>query len=767
MAEVGEITETTNLSRMEMRLGGCGGVYFQAAGGELKIHFMKMDILDAKQEMRLVLIAPDRQVLADFWIHGTGASGKVMQQVDISYQVEYPGIYGLFITSSNDRYGERAYWGFTTNCPKYLIETSRGHKDARHQEPLVLGNPEQQLSITYMPAKDVNTINITGTRETAMVKVFDGDYSELAREKTDENGNVELKVKNEFNVVPWHIELPAMSGTVEADGLTRWFLNSIYGHASLWTDNPDSWFDFYTNRKLLTPYSVKVHIPENGKQDIKFTVHSEGGAVKNVQLSLEFPEGTEPFTSLSQEEIEVKPGEFKDVILACKPSSEIQECRLRATCGNFTTYSTVTVLPGEKEQDYAFDIPLELTPYCHENERFAYYPNYPVFLEPYFDMKNRPFMISGNKIMSFRNGQWTGADIPTNDNLTWKFNNTKIAFDNDNWVYVLITKKDNSNWLAYSSDEGVSFKTVQIPFKGECDIEQFTGHNTLAHPPVVAVHWQNQERDPKYFWRVVNDFYLVVTKKVGKDIVIDKHLKVTDKSIGIAALHSGIPGTIVSYGNKTHLIWAEVSDPEDKSIEGVPTFAATYDYGTQTLSNPALIGFGPPANDIHNTPCITIDSMGFLHAMIGTHGSSFRYARSLASNSTSKGWTESRSVGSKLSQTYIGMICDKNDRLHMVFRLWRDARPDFPEGFMAGMAIMSKDALADEWDEPRYILRSPLTDYSVFYHKFGIDRTNKFYLSYDYYTTYWFYRNDQMGSRRCLIMSPDGGISWQMAPDWK
>jgi len=57
----------------------------------------------------------------------------------------------------------------------------------------------------------------------------------------------------------------------------------------------------------------------------------------------------------------------------------------------------------------------------------------------------------------------------------------------------------------------------------------------------------------------------------------------------------------------------------------------------------------------------------------------------------------------------------------------------------------------------------PFSEYSVFYHRLTIDRRGRLFLSYDYWSTYWFYRTDHRGSRRALLMSPDGGDTWKLA----
>ena len=124
---------------------------------------------------------------------------------------------------------------------------------------------------------------------------------------------------------------------------------------------------------------------------------------------------------------------------------------------------------------------------------------------------------------------------------------------------------------------------------------------------------------------------------IGEPILLSK------SCIGLST-HSGAPSSIVSRGSKVHVVWAEATDPEEK-VPGVPTYVVTYDRETKTLGKPALIGYGPPANDIHNTPSITMDSRGYLHALAGTHGRPFQYARSLKPNDSGAGWTEAVPTG--------------------------------------------------------------------------------------------------------------------------
>ena len=60
------------------------------------------------------------------------------------------------------------------------------------------------------------------------------------------------------------------------------------------------------------------------------------------------------------------------------------------------------------------------------------------------------------------------------------------------------------------------------------------------------------------------------------------------------------------------------------------------------------------------------------------------------------------------------------------------------------------------------LIVSPFSEYSVFYHRLTIDHIGRLFLSYDYWSTYWFYRTDHRGDRRALMMSPDAGDTWKL-----
>jgi hypothetical protein len=60
------------------------------------------------------------------------------------------------------------------------------------------------------------------------------------------------------------------------------------------------------------------------------------------------------------------------------------------------------------------------------------------------------------------------------------------------------------------------------------------------------------------------------------------------------------------------------------------------------------------------------------------------------------------------------------------------------------------------------LIVSPFSEYSIFYHRLTIDRLGRVFLSYDYWSTYWFYRTDHRGTRRSVLMSEDAGATWKL-----
>jgi len=759
------------------RWGGCGGVYFLASPGSFWVDVEKQDLnrFGRRTHLRAILVGPDRRVVSEQWLPDDGkAKGQgegPVQRVRLATTISRQGVYGLNITATEDRYGQDFVWGFRTNCPRYLVETSRGHRDARHEEPLVLCNAEAAGEVCFMPGQAAISMEVTGLpMGIGALSVYDAQGERLGALPVDSEGNAAhtFSAGAHRTAVPWRLHLPKFRGTVQIDGVTRWSAREGgMANLSLWTPQQESWFPFLENRWLLTPYRRVVYAEIGETGVVTFHVHNNAPVQKRIALNLEFAEAFPGWAELSTEAVTLAANEAAPVSVQYRvpATGDAWTCYLRVTPVHdpeFSTYSTLELRCGVAPAARPIPMPHVLSPYEHENEQFGYLPSYPLDSQPYFDLKNLPVMAADSGVTVWQGNVWTEVNrVHATDRGPVRFSPSisKVAFDRDNGMY-LIGQQKGVNVLLHSRDGGRSFMSSPIPGRGTFDIEQFSGHNQPEGPPPFA-RFMLTAKDPKVFWRRVNDLHLFLPERTEKRrLTVGDPVLVSKNCIGIS-MHSGIPSSIVSREDKVHVAWGEATDPE-KEVPGVPTFVATYDRGAGTLSQPVLVGYGPPANDVHNTPCITMDSRGFLHVLVGTHGRAFRYARSLQPNDATGGWTETTDIGFGLRQTYVGLVCGRDDTLHLVFRLWRTDTTYFPASSYATLSYMSKPP-GKPWSEPRPLIVAPFSEYSIFYHRLTIDRQGSLFLSYDYWSTFWFYRMDHRGTRRALLTSADAGSSWKLA----
>ena len=753
------------------QFGGCGGVYFLASPGELWVEVEKRDLnRRGATHLRAILVGPDRHVLVEEWLADDGrekGSGPgPVQRVRLETPVLREGVYALNITVTTDRYGMDTAWGFRTNCSRYLVETSRGHRDAPHEEPLVLLTPGVSGDVCFLPQVGEFAVEASGLTAGALT-LYDPQGKEAGVLTVSEKGEASGTFRNDTAAAPWRLHFPKFKGVVQIDGVTRWAEGEGgFENLSLWTPHAESWFNFHDNRWLLTPYRCTVYADAGAEGRVVFSVHNNAPGARKVALGLEFP-GDRPWSvELPAREVTLGPDEAIEVALRYRVPAEgdTWTCHLRATpVGGtaFSTYSTLELRRGTAPAAEAIPIPHVLRPYNHENERFGYLPDYPLTNEVYFDVNNQPVITSGSAITLRRGNSWheiTSARNSDGEERPFRLAMSKVAFDQANGIYTIAIQDEEPVFL-HAPDGATAFRAYRIPGEGRFDIEQFSGHNLSGNPPAFIRNTLTAT-DPKVFWRRVNDLVLFVPEKTQDGgISIGNPIPLSNKSIGLSS-HSGIPSSVVSRGRNVHVAWGEATDPE-KKVPGVPTFVATYDRETGGVSEPAFVGYGPPANDVHNSPCITMDSQGYLHVLVGTHGRTFKYARSLEPNNAGGGWTQPENIGPGLRQTYVGLVCDQDDTLHLVFRLWLSDTAYFPASSFGSLAYMSKRP-GEPWSEARPLIIAAFSDYSIFYHRLTIDRKGGLFLSYDYWSTYWFYRTDHRGSRRALITSPDQGATWKM-----
>jgi hypothetical protein len=783
---VAEPTTTNDESGFTPWIGGHGGLHLFAQPGDLEVEIVAT-AFDEKfpdrgwpstsvTEIDAILAAPDREVVAETTgsvLEDPTASKEGDAVMTFSTRVERPGVYVVNVTAAVDQKGTNVAWSARTNCDEFLIETATRHGQP---EPIVLRDPDRSETVWFQPTDHETNIDVSGL-PTSTDEVTLNDRSGAVIETLSvENGSTSTtipKTDGWREQAPWGLQLPNARGKIHVDGVTRW-PNDDDPSADmvLWTTSPDQWLSLEPNRWLLRPYRRQVYGTPGESDSQTFTVLNNGSGTRRFDLNLVKP-GQSWDVSLSDSSLELDANEEGTVTLDFAfPASANQERRavleISPTEADVSTYASLTA-STERAEAKPLTTPLELEPYRHENAKFGYRADYPTSWEKYTDLDNRPSVRVPGGIETLREGEWRRTDFAeTVESDTAAFegtpfeldrSNTKIAFDADNDIY-LVGRTANRAALLHSSDGGRSFTAYDLGRRGSFDIEQFSGHNVPDRPPTLLRSVETG-RDPDNHWRRFFDLEVIPVQKENGRLSVGDPVLLADTSIGVSG-HSGVPSAVVSRDGIAHVIWGETTDPEEDA-PGVPAYVQSYDRERQELlGSPELIGYGKPANDIHNRSSITMDSEGYLHALAGTHGEPFQYARSKSPNTAHEGWTEAEPVGEGLHQTYIGLVCDDADTLHLAYRLW--IYDDYPIDHHAVLAYQRKPA-GESWTEPRQLVVSPFGGYSVFYHRLTIDRQDRLHLSYDYWSSFRFYRHDYpatAGHHRTTMMSSDGGDTWEL-----
>ena len=744
--KISPVTDLKSPDEVPFRIGGGGGMHFFVEKGKLEIDFFAARVA----AVRVILYSPDREILADAWL--PPVRKFTASKITISADDLPVGLYAMAVFSPQDQYGERYQWGFAADCPKYVIESARGHKDARHLEPIVLASPQRKGKVCFPVCKGAFKSELSKCVPGSAVRMLDQTGKTVAESRVDAEG----KAAFSFPADPrrtglWALEFDRFQGMIEQDELTRWAKTKGWEDASEachWTDDPGSWFQFGIVRKALRPFYKEVNIDRDcdleytmfnyDSGSMTVTVASEAGFLKPEKRSVYLP----PKTAVK----------LKVRCAAPAPGSEAVG-RVRFSARGISSFVTVKAV-NKPADDGKLTMPFVVKPYRNGDDYRAVTgaPD----CERYFDNAGREYCNDWFFVYARENGKWRKAVMADGSAFPRPLS-SKLGFDKENRVY-LVARRGAQIGLLWSSDGAKSFHFVPVPVPATfADIEVFSGHNHPNYPPPVTVFNRTSGRTKESFWRQTNHMSLLLPEIRDGKVVFGKAILLTKLGIGIA-VHSGMPQSVISVGDRVHVIWGEATDPKDKSIPGVPTYVATYDRKSAKLSKPVIVGYGPPANDTHNTPSILADGKGYLHAFIGSHGDRFRYTRSLEPNSSAK-WRPERKIAERTSMTYVGALCGKDDTLYLFYREW----PRFqPYGYCAVLALRTKKAEDETWSDYRVIARSPFTDYSVYYHKVSIGPDGKLYVSWQYFSTYWFFRND-FQTERMTICSPDGAESWYQA----
>ncbi|MCK5803017.1 MAG: BNR-4 repeat-containing protein, partial [Lentisphaeria bacterium] len=344
-----------------------------------------------------------------------------------------------------------------------------------------------------------------------------------------------------------------------------------------------------------------------------------------------------------------------------------------------------------------------------------------------------------------------------------------IVFDDAGDAYAVLNATRSSIgrlFLLHSRDRCRTWRAYAVGL-GYGRLERRDGHTRMSRPPPLLIHDSGLR----------GILQLVVPEKKPDGSLDVSNSKVISEDSFLVANHSGGGNSLVTIGNRIHVFFPGKTPIAGQERTGTPEYVVTHDLEDGTTTEPVFLGFGGSgAPDAHNLPVVSADSQGYLHVVLGAHHDPFKYTRSLKPNSITDGWTKPQRFGTPKrtpnegSYTYVGLVCDAADTLHVVAR-WAG------ESYTFKLAYLRKPH-GKPWEKNRNLVTPFKGNYHVWYHKLTIDRKNRLFLNYVCRAS--IKRTDEVPSfgkkwpsedlsgrfltqSHCLLMSGDQGDTWHLA----
>jgi hypothetical protein len=385
----------------------------------------------------------------------------------------------------------------------------------------------------------------------------------------------------------------------------------------------------------------------------------------------------------------------------------------------------------------------------------------------------------------------------------------QIVFDRDDRAYTVAHARvcaspDPSFTLvmAYSTDFGTTWHGTVLPYATQFALERPHSPEALEGPPAVLL-WDEfgTYRDPRCEISYLGGYgALSVVKPYWQQQTLTyfPEVLISSEAMHISS-HSGGGTMVLTSEDEVYVAWTDAVedpplDPEEPGVEddydycparnyGSPVMMAVYDGAsgmteTQRQQLPAL---SKPTNDGHNRPAIVMDTFEKIHVVVGSHNCSFQYLKaSLPRSVHSLQWSAPIPTVSGTSltcppttgghQSYVALVRDRDDRLHLAYREFDGDDPSEPDPNGYYLVYQSKTATGS-WSPRDVLVQPPHSPYSIYYHQLTIDRYGHLYLLLSYYTyrtdtaAYYWFEDPVLGIYEfsTMLTSVNAGGDWQWA----
>ncbi|WP_374030042.1 hypothetical protein [Bdellovibrio bacteriovorus] len=395
------------------------------------------------------------------------------------------------------------------------------------------------------------------------------------------------------------------------------------------------------------------------------------------------------------------------------------------------------------------------------------------------------------------------------------------VFDKDDVMYTVLRIKtgkspDKNYVLMYSKDKGTTWESrilLSSPSLPEWyDLERPYSPRPLQGPPAF-LYFQATGKAPGYeagfeYWQgTVGRLTLQTTAfDENGELVLSAPIELS-KTAQPIGYRSGSAVKVLRAGRKYFVVWleADLLHKVEKNQRGRPTntvpnkkgdpnsaiWIAEYDTQTKLLKKQNILKTWP-TNDSHNQPGLVRTSQGRLVVVGGAHGAHFASTTSLQPDSI-EGWTPAQYVNTYENgypavfnipgvpgggQTYVSLVIDSKDQLHLAYRLWMHDKSIFDFEYFGALAYqkgqLDSSGKDFHWNKPQVLVYPNAQEYTHYYQVMTIDRRDHLYLEYSQmrpYAPYYFKNpseemiNTSPMANSALLKSSDFGDRWYLVND--
>jgi hypothetical protein len=334
----------------------------------------------------------------------------------------------------------------------------------------------------------------------------------------------------------------------------------------------------------------------------------------------------------------------------------------------------------------------------------------------------------------------------------------RVIFDAKCHAYTVVNANYSSlgeSFLLYSGDGGHSWAAYAVPKTNTplytISMEAPVSGTVLQVPPALIVAEKTDPADAggSYPSHAHKAWLLFPAIDASGSLTLTGPFAISDHTICCGS-HSGFEAQAVSLGDHIHIAYpgdSAVADPITQR-PGTPQYVRTFSRSQQKFVNdPIFVGVGllgpehdnadhsHDRTDSHSQTAMAIDQNGFIHIVIGGHGSHLVYRRSMHPDDTGA-WTKPEiftlrprpgAQGDYVDEyTYPSLVLDSEGQPNVLAR-WSGAAYTFR------LIYTVKLNRTGAWTPQQVLLDPGRPYYGVWYQKMIADPWGRLFISYSYY----------------------------------